>query len=613
MSRLESYAQAGILSPLDLHFGRFIARSVHQEDNELLTLGAAVATRAPNAGHVCAELERLAETPVRDAEGQVLELEPWPKLEPWLQALSCDAVGDGTMGRPLVLDERGDLYLRRMWEYQHQLAQDLARRSALNPDGVDLELLSTGLAERFPDASAGDKQRLACAVGVLRSFSVISGGPGTGKTTTVARLLVVLQQQALAKGAPLRIQLLAPTGKAAARLSESLQASLSSMDLPEPLLAAMPERASTIHRALGWLPRTPTRFAHNAKRPLAADLVLVDEASMVDLSLMAKLVQAVPDHARLILLGDQNQLASVEAGAILGDICNAGGHPRGRSEQMRLQLEQLGADVPDTLPSAAAGPQDCIVQLTHSYRFDDSSGIGALARAINAGSSSDTLGVLADTRFKDVALRELSGGGPRKSRALRAALLSGFSPLCQLQDPAQALDALGRLRVLCAHRKGAWGVRALNQLAQGLLAGQGLIPLGEDWYPGRPVMITRNDYTLELFNGDVGIALRDASGRLLVWFEGSDGAPRAVHPARLPPHETVYATTVHKSQGSEFDRVLLLLPAHRSPLLTRELLYTGVTRARKQVEIFGTRQVLGAGVLERVQRASGLRAALWGA
>lgn len=613
---LNTWREAGVFGALDLAFADLVLdTSPGHSAPDLLALGAAAATRAPNAGHVCAELPRLAGRAALDRDGQALEQAEWPELSHWLSALKeSPAVGGGEQGRPLVLDPAGNLYLRRYWEQQTLLAEAIQSRITAELPAVDLNALAQGIQELFPTPGPDHLQRVACALGVLRPFAVISGGPGTGKTTTVAKLLVLLQRQALQAGRPLRILLLAPTGKAAARLVESLAQSLERLALPPELSALMPSSASTLHRALGWQPRTPTQFAHNRQNPLAADLVLVDEASMVDLSLMSKLVDAVSPSARLILLGDQDQLASVEAGAILGDICNAQGLRPPWSAQLSETLSALGL-APQAEQAGATGLQDNIVQLTHSFRFDGSSGIGQLAHSINAGDAAQALSILRDERFEDVSWEQVPAtASPQDLESLRSVLRGGFQMLTFAKDPGRALDQLARFRVLCAHRQGRWGVNSINRLCERILAQQGLIPAGEAWYVGRPILVTRNDYALGLFNGDVGVALEDEQGQLRVWFppERPGQALRAFHPARLPPHDTVFATTVHKSQGSEFAEVVMLLPPRPSPLLTRELLYTGITRAKERVHLFGNAAVIQAGVRARIQRASGLRDALWG-
>lgn len=616
MHSLQPWREAGVFGALDLAFAQLILdHSPGHPTPELLALGAAASTRAPGAGHVCAQLERLAGQLSLDREGQPLPQARWPELVPWLDALRASpAVGDGSGGCPLVLDAHNNLYLRRLWAQQQQLATSLNGRVDDAHPQVDLDLLGAEIAQLFPRSGPDALQRVACAIGVTRRFAVISGGPGTGKTTTVAKLLVLLQQHALRCGPPMRMLLLAPTGKAAARLLESLSSSLASLPMTEEVRAHLPKGASTLHRALGWQPRTPTRFKHHAGNPLPADLVLVDEASMVDLSLMSKLVDAVGPAARLVLLGDQDQLASVEAGAILGDLCNAQGARPPWSGELLDTLSALG--LPQTeAGSPQPGLQDHIVQLSHSFRFDGASGIGALSRAINAGDGPGVLEALGSEQHPDLHWERIPANAhPNNLEALRSVLRGGFQMLTFAKDPQAALALLARFRVLCAHRQGRWGVNAINRLCARILVQQGLIPAGEAWYSGRPVMVTRNDYALGLYNGDVGVALDSGDGQLRVWFppETPGAALRAFHPARLPPHDTVFATTVHKSQGSEFAEVVLILPPKPSPLLTRELLYTGVTRAKERVEIYGNAAVLRAGVTARIQRASGLRAALWG-
>lgn len=611
MTPLRALHKAGAVPAVALHMAQALTALAH-EDDPLVQLGAAVAARAPLRGHVCADLASLAERPVRLPDGTAVPTAFWPALEPWRDALLQSALtGDGATRTPLVLV--GDkLYLHRYWDHQRALASALQARIDAPPAGLDRPTLRAGLVSLFGPPDAADLQRTGAAVCALSQLTVISGGPGTGKTYTVLRILALLQQQALASGTTLRIELVAPTGKAAARLRESIEAGRA--QLPEHLQGTIPTQSRTIHRALGVRPDTPTRFRHDADHPLAADVVVVDEASMVDLALLRALVDAVPTTAKLILLGDRDQLASVEAGALLGDICNAGGTPRGWSLSARAELtDLLGAAPDDGLEPGPAGIQDHIVHLRHSRRFGPESGIGAVARAINAGDTDAALRVLRDPSRPDVDLLHVASGlRLARTPAFIDALLDGFGPLARASEPAAALDALGMFRLLSAHRRGHGGVQGLNRLARDVLAQAGLIDGRAEWYAGRPVMVRRNDYALRLFNGDVGVALPDTSGALRVWFAGDDG-PRPFHPARLPPHETVFATTVHKSQGSEFDRVLLVLPDQASPILTRELLYTAITRARTHARIVGTAAVLALAAETRIQRSSGMRDRLWGA
>jgi exodeoxyribonuclease V alpha subunit len=327
----------------------------------------------------------------------------------------------------------------------------------------------------------------------------------------------------------------------------------------------------TVHSALRPDPWRPTRFRHDASRLLPADIVLLDEASMVDLALMAKLADAVDDGAHLVLMGDADQLASVEAGAVFGDICRAG----------------LG---------------DSAVQLAHSYRYRAGSGIARLAAAINAG---DATAARAALGSGDAQLVEV-GSGAELAAALAPSLCRALAAL-RGGRPSAMLAALSSLRVLCAHRGGGRGADALNALVEGLLRRAGVVAPDREWYEGRPILVVRNDYQLGLFNGDVGVIARDDRGELTAFFPAADGGLRALAPARLPPHETVFAMTVHKSQGSEFDSVALVLPEEPSPILTRELLYTAVTRARTSVAIYGSAAVLAEAIPRRIERASGLR------
>jgi exodeoxyribonuclease V alpha subunit len=572
---------AGALSPLDVELPRALSRITGEVD-PLVLLGAAAAASSVRRGHVCAELDRLGGAPILDGEGAPVGRATWPARGPWEAALRrSPIVGDGSgEPRPLVLDAEGRLYTHRYWEHERALATALSQRmSAGPPEPIDEAVLQGSLRRLFAGMGEGaEDQRAAVEKAVRRRFTVISGGPGTGKTTTVIRLLVALIEQALARGArPPRLLLVAPTGKAAARLVESIRGAKARLDCSPEVKALIPEEARTLHRALGTTRGSTTLFRHDADDPLPAELVLVDESSMVDLALLRRLVDAVPPEARLLLLGDPDQLVSVEAGAILGDICAAGG--------------------------------EAVAALRVSWRFDATRGIGILARAIRDGDAEGALAVLQDPQHPDVSLAPpLSGGalGP----GLTEAVLRGWRPVEDAVDPADKLRALEHFRVLAAHRRGALGVIALNRQVERALQAEGrLRPVGP-WYPGRPVMVTENDYGVELFNGDVGLLTAQRGQGLRACFFGADSQVRALAPSRLPPVETVFAMSVHKSQGSEFDEVALVLPDRPSPLLSRELIYTAVTRARLRVVIHARPEIIAAGVRHRIQRASGLVAAL---
>ncbi len=614
---LARLAEAGVLAPLDLHFARMLAALDPAAAPEVV-LGGAWASRAVAFGHVCADLRRIVARTLLDADGAPIEGVELPSLFRWVMALGEGSrlVGDGTGHTPLVFDGGARLYLWRYFRYQHELALALSRRAARVDDLPVAELgprLDRLFAARGPLA-ADPRQREAAAVAAMRGLTVLSGGPGTGKTTTVVRMLALLQSLALAKGGPpLRIALLSPTGKAAARMVETIGAHVDALDCDDTTKRAIPRTASTIHRFLGWRPGTPTRFLHHAGLPVAADVVLVDEASMVDLALLAKLVDAVPEHARIVLVGDKDQLASVEAGAILGDVCNAGARERGgRSAAFVQRLAALGGD--STIDEHAPPVADCVVELAHNYRFGSQSSIGGLAAAIKAGRSDEALARLRaarDDSHGDLQLLPL-GEPEALPQVLRSAVIDGYRGYLHAQDPEARLARLGEFRLLSPHRRGAFGIERLNLVVERVLAEAGLVAPDGDWYDGRAVMVTSNDYQLQLFNGDVGVVCPDEDGRLRAWF-GTPGAElRSFAVARLPAVESVYAMTVHKSQGSEFDRIAMLVPPQLSPILTRELLYTGLTRARREVLLFGTPEIVAEAIDRRIERASGLRDALWG-
>jgi len=612
----------GVLSPIDYHFARMLERIAPPQRWEVL-VGAALASRAVSQGQVCVDLQQITREGLRDPEHHPMADVSLPAYTAWAQALrQSRLVSSGEILTPLVLDAAHRLYLHQYFRYQQRLAFNLQARVGRVVPLPDMAWLRDALARLFPQRDRDpDWQQLAAVMAVARRFCVITGGPGTGKTTTVATILTLLQEQAQLTQQPfLHILLLAPTGKAAARLAESIQQQTVGLDTADGIKQALPETASTIHRALGYLPQSPTTFRHHAANPLAADVVVVDETSMVDVALMTKLVEAVPAEARLIFLGDTDQLASIEAGALLGDLCHTE-RPPGYSPAFAHRLTQVtGATLPVDRTRQSSGIWDCIIHLTQSYRFREGSGIGALARAINAGQADTSLAYLRGEQtahpmeppYDDIALVTLHHS-QEPAAVLGQAIDTAFGDYARVREPEVMLEQLKRFRILCAHRQGRYGVEQLNMLVEARLQAAGLLDPRTVWYAGRPILITHNDYQLHLFNGDVGVITSTPAtqGQLRAFFMGPGGSLRSLVPTRLPPHETVFAMTVHKSQGSEFDRVALLLPADIAPLLTRELLYTGVTRARTHVTLYSTEAVLREAVCRRVQRASGLRDALW--
>jgi exodeoxyribonuclease V alpha subunit len=570
------------LPSLPAEFTRVLGRVVPGA-GDVARIAAALAAAATAAGHVCVDLETVAGSTTLDGALEV------PDLPALLAGLRNDPLVAEPGGfAPLVLDGHR-LYLHRYWHYETSLAGALVTRAASTVERVDDLALQGALDRFFPAVGEGpDMQKVAAAVAALKRIAVLCGGPGTGKTTTVARVLAVLT--ALAGVERIAIGLAAPTGKAAARLQSALAA--------HPETASIAGQAMTLHRLLGLGAGRAPRY--HAANPLPLDVLVVDEASMIDLALASKLVRALPAHARLILLGDPEQLASVEAGAVLASIA---GTEAAYSPQMAARLARLtGQTVPIGGPVSALS--DSIVRLGRSYRFAASSAIGRLAQAVRTGDAED-------------AVATLDAGGDAAwlnpdAKALEDAAFAGYAGYFAAIDggaePARCFTELGRFRVLAAVREGPLGVHALNRAVERRRASRDAAVPHQRWYPGRPVMVTRNDYAMRLANGDVGVVVRDASmsGGVAVAFEAPDGGIRRFSPARMPECETVYALTVHKSQGSEFDDVLIVLPRTETAVLSRELVYTGITRARRRVTMLAQPEVLKAAIGVRVRRDSAL-------
>jgi exodeoxyribonuclease V alpha subunit len=604
-------------SHLDRHFGEFIAGRSAGSSGEV-ALAAALVSRAAANGDVCLDLQEWAGRRLPDDAGAGPGRET-PSLDLWVERLrAAPAVGRPGERRPLILDDRRRLYLCRYWEYEQGVASGILERSAGPLAAGGIEPIRRAMARVFPDegTAAGHPQRLAAAVAALSRFAVITGGPGTGKTFAIAGVMALIS--ATHPQGAARIWLAAPTGKAAARLKDSLKAArpaAAGVDRQGVRHVPAAEEIGTLHRLLKPRPGTPY-FVHNRLNPVPADAVIVDEASMVDLALMAKLMDALRAETRLVLVGDKDQLASVQAGAVLGDICGRGRREGLSREAAGVLGRVTGAALAAASPSAP-GLADCIVELRRSYRFAPGSPIGELGRAVNAGDFERTADILKDPGSG--AVRWLESEDPaRIRRALEEALLDGYAACFRAATAEEALKGHAGFKILCGHNSGERGTQALNRLAEEIFLREGLIRAGDrrhfPWYSGRPVLVTRNAYGLELYNGDLGVCRTDpgtAAGRPAVWFEGAAGGLRSLAPYRLPEHETAYAMTVHRSQGSEYDHVLLVLPKRDSPVLTRELVYTAVTRARRSVSVIAGRAVLQAAVGRRIERVSGLRDALW--
>jgi len=616
---LRAFNRAGILDSADVHIAHRLAQLAGVEGHAV-ALGIAFAARAPRLGHVCVDLRTIRLTASRDIDlATDLDALPWPDPEAWLDALhESPLIGEGN---PLWLSG-SNLYLNRLWLDERLVATELLERAQCDVMDIDVALLRSGLTTLFreDDPKAEDPehlQPLAAATAVLRRVSVIAGGPGTGKTTTVARLLGLLDQQAVTHGAaPPLIALAAPTGKASLRLEEAVRDEATRLgldtDTVERLLAL---RGMTLHRLLGRAGGNRTRFRHNRSNPLRHDVVVVDETSMVPLSMMARLLEALRPEARLIIVGDHEQLASVEAGAVLGDIVGPAARGLCMGEAVRAQLEEAtGHPVPDTTMTAHSPIGDGVVVLRHVRRHGGA--IAGFARAVQAGDADAALVELAaeDSNVDWLALDPSDPATAEQLDVIRHSAVGSGRLVIEAAregDAATALDALEGFRLLCAHRRGPEGVwawtahieRWLEMEVEGFKGREG-------WYLGRPLIVTENDYSLDLFNGDIGVVVKGAVRPMEAAFRRGD-AVLPVSTARLAAVDTVYAMTVHKSQGSQFNVVAFMLPSADSRILTRELLYTAVTRARERLILVGTEELIRSAIDRPITRASGLRQALW--
>ncbi|MBC8431735.1 MAG: exodeoxyribonuclease V subunit alpha, partial [Desulfobacterales bacterium] len=597
---------------IDFHFARFISGLCPHDDPDIF-MGAALVSNAAGNGDIYLDLALSAGKPLGESLGAESRLR-CPELNAWTEKLHASpVVGSPGELRPLILDKKNRLYLFRYWNYEKKLADLILKRAQEHIGVIDESLLRNSLQRLFPEVSDNgiDWQKVAALAAILKKFCLISGGPGTGKTFTVANILALLFEQA--GDGRLEILLAAPTGKAAARLSESIRTAKKTLNCRKDIIDAIPSESYTIHRLLKTIPGSPY-FIHNSENRLPADVLVVDEASMIDLALMSKLLEAIPATARLILIGDKDQLASVEAGSVLGDICDRN-RVHGFSERFCKRLEKITGkefNVGIEHDNLKNGLQDCIVVLKKSFRFTDSSTIGQLSRSVNRGDVEKVLDVL---KTSPIPINWIETQGRKDLfQALAKKIIQGYAEYLKTTDPQTALERFNRFKILCAVNIGPFGVNAVNMLAEKALSREGLIQPEQDWYMGRPVLITRNDYNLGLFNGDMGLTLPapDSDNKdLYVYFPGSSGQLRRFLPQRLPEHATVFAMTVHKSQGSEFDDVLLILPEKDYPVLTRELIYTAITRARQNISIWGIEGVVRAAVSRKIERTSGLRDALW--
>ena len=661
---LEQLLKISKIRAIDMAFADFIYSEESVQDTseesitsdiaarECVTMLAAYVSAQSGEQHSCIDLKHLGQP--------FLGLYRFPKLSTLLSymqntrtfaSLSATVVNlDEPTARPIIL-QNGKLYLQRYWQYESQLAAIIREKSAKTLD-LDIAVTQTLLTDLFDEERDEehdgindnadqrhtlDWQKIAVCIAASQTLSFITGGPGTGKTTTVTKLLALLQGLAAKNKKVLNIQLVAPTGKAAARLTESISAA--KLKLPLALQANLPEQCQTIHRLLGAKPQSPY-FKANANHPLHLDVLVLDEASMVDLPLMAKLFGALPKHTQIVLLGDQDQLASVETGSVLSDIC-AVSHSQDNnfnhslmaySATMQQHLTKLlSLSVTPNLGSStlkANGSviQDNLVRLVKSHRFGENSGIGQLAKQVKAGQVAQCLSLLKDEQFTDINWYQPTQTTPQTvANEILKTLITKLLPIYQQYtqaiqqgDLALAFKYLYQQQVLCAQKSGYWGVTQLNALIENELHKQGLIDNSKDFYVGRPVMLSKNDHQLKLFNGDVGIVMPDPNNAALtkVWFVTPEGDLRGLLTSRLPSLETLYAMTIHKSQGSEFESVYLCLPPitvnNQGRGLNRELIYTGLTRAKKYFMLFGEGKALSLSLGQQCVRGSGLDGRLLG-
>ena len=604
--------KANYFSPIDHHVGKFIL-SLNHEKHENTRLAASLISRNLRDGHVCLNLREFAGRTLDYIE-KPNQYFRCPELPAWLESLKKDEnVGLPGEFKPLILDGYDRLYFHRYWQYEQDIVRFIRQRSVLDPESsTDIIDLQRKLRFYFPKTAEPeiDWSGIAAIAALLKKFLVITGSPGTGKTTTVAGILAFLidcDNQAK------RIALCAPTGKAAQRLEESILKVKTSGSWPEIVKNSIPNEAMTVHRLLGSIRFSPY-FRCDENNPLPYDIIVVDESSMVDLPLMAKLMRALSNDSRLILLGDKDQLASVEAGAVLGSIC----FPvplNSFSDLFEQRISEIYGK-PASVTGKDQGVWDCIIELKKNFRFREDSGLSIVSRTIKNGNNEQFTSFLNAGSFSDIHFFNL-----HRTKKTNADMISVFADsyrdyleavASDLRSPEEIFILFEKFRILCALRSGFWGVERINRSLEKYYYEEGLISLNSPHYEGRPIMITQNDYSMNLFNGDVGIVLKDKKDnhKLKAYFRQEKEGMRKMTIARLPRHETVWAMTVHKSQGSEFDSIALILSDSDNPVLTRELVYTGITRARYSAQIWATADILMKSVNNQIIRHSGLTDAM---
>lgn len=631
-----------VISELNYQFAKMIDRKQQTQgysdtQKNLALLLSALVSHHVMQGHSCLSLNSLAATAFfglqsrklsRDYQAEILQ--KIGKIDPlvWQEILS-DHIAFSSNPEHIapLLFQHERLYFYRYWQAEQHIAMALKQAVNIGQNSANLALDRQILARFFPIQNKIDWQKVAVATALKQPFCLISGGPGTGKTRTVAILLASLQLKQIELGLPpLRIALAAPTGKAAARLKESISANLQQLDLPDSIKQLVPVQATTIHTLLGFHPHRDLP-EHHAQNPLHIDLLVVDEASMIDLFVMEKLMNALKADTRLIMLGDKDQLASVEAGNAMSEL----------GELLTLGYSQAHCDYLSKVTDSNIFPQnsaippicDSLCHLRHSYRFDENSGIGELAKRINAQQAAESWQILTNSRYADLALNTYPEiqHFPDKNRWIAHAvtqvvdlaveLYRDYLTLVQERvkdvqrvSVSQIFSAFQKVRFLSALRVSELGVERLNQSIADALRQQRLLSFKQhrENYIGKPILITENAPQQQIFSGDIGLVLPDESGKLRVYFETEQpDCPRSLSPSRVPNYEPAYVMTVHKSQGSEFAHTVLIMPLSASPVLTKELLYTAVTRAKQQFTLFADEKTWRGAVKAKVARQSGLK------
>lgn len=607
---IEQIKECGIFTDFDISFAQFIYSLSDKKPLELF-FAALLLSHDSSEGHVCLDLDTIQNTHLSEynlnASTYLSPVNQWPNI-----LISCSVVNKPGDFCPLILDGKL-LYLHKYCQYETYIAERLNTLASDTIDITDPERLLKLLDQYFPQAQEDTNwQRTAACIAATKRLCIITGGPGTGKTTAVVRILALLIE--LAQNNTMRIALAAPTGKAAARMEEAVQLAKSSLNNYESIIDKMPTSAATIHRLLGTIPNSHN-FRHGPDNPLPVDIAVVDEASMIDLSLMAKFLGALPTQSRLILLGDRDQLASVQAGSVLGDICN-NEYISVFSHSFRNTIKPFVSINPSekNLPHTAPALTDCIFGLRKTYRFK-----GIIAECCNAVKCGDEKTVFACINKSDSDLVSWTELPQDKSlsKAIKEDIIHSWLAYLEAESLNDMFTVFNDFRTLCVLRSGPFGVETVNILIENILAETGLLFPTSQWYAKQPIMITKNDYQLNLYNGDTGIIAPDpaSDGKLKAWFPAlkteKKQAFRSFSPSRLPTNETAFAITVHKSQGAEYNSILLLLPNSDTPILTRELIYTGITRARQRISIYGKESIFKLGVERRIDRKSGLREKLW--